>query len=1005
MKARPLALVLFALLLAFTVLPDTVLANSPTVSTDEEGYSPGETVVITGTGFEPAGSLTVNVTWPFPDGRIDAAAVSTDSSGGFVYGYPLPSDSVSGIYTVDVVDATGAILASTTFRDSHFRFGHITWQRTTGNEVEFTVTTAWVSSPFTRLFFGDGSLSFVDRSQSQMTLIASGSGYVVWRYTVRHTYSNDGPFTVSFESCCRISTLENAPDGIFRISTVVDLSNNNQGSPASSVSVVQQMIKGGVNTIALPIGDPDGDSYSCRMANGAESGFPTVAFAGAHLLAVTSDCELTWNTESTTVGDLFAVQVMIEEQRGSRTNAVALDFIIEIVDGTLNQPPTCTLNGSASNVVAVGQAFSISMTGDDPDGDSLTINHLGLPSGGTLTPAAETIDDSPFTGTFSWTPTVASAGSAQAVTVEFTDPGGLKSSCGFSIQVPANQPPAAVDDAFAIDEDTTLNGNVLNGNGNGADSDPDGDPLTVNTTPVSGPSNGILTLNADGSFSYVPSGDFNGTDSFEYQVDDGRGGTDIGQVTITVNPVNDAPVADDDSYTAVEDTLLSVSAPGVLDGDTDLDGDSLTAVLDNGPTNGSLTLNPNGSFTYTPNANFCGATGDSFTYHANDGTADSNVATVSIDVTCVNDAPVANAGADTSGVEGAAISLSGSGSDVDGDTLSFLWTSAGANVDAGATCAFDDYTEDATTITCTDDGDYTATLTVDDGKGGTHSDDLTVTVINVAPTLDNLNVGPLLVAVNTPVNSDVDFSDPGTNDTHTADWDWGDGNTGAGTVDQPNNTAANSHSYGAPGVYTVQVTVTDDDGDSDSATYDAYVVVYDPNAGFVTGGGWVDSPAGAYVADPSLTGKATFGFVSKYKKGATTPDGQTQFQFNAAGLNFHSTSYEWLVVAGAKAQYKGEGTINGIGNYGFMLSAIDGQVNGGGGSDKFRIKIWDRDNGDAPVYDNQMGAIDDAEPTTVIGGGSIVVHKGEQTAKPASVDEESGTAEPPLRVLLPLLSQ
>ncbi len=153
----------------------------------------------------------------------------------------------------------------------------------------------------------------------------------------------------------------------------------------------------------------------------------------------------------------------------------------------------------------------------------------------------------------------------------------------------------------------------------------------------------------------------------------------------------------------------------------------------------------------------------------------------------------------------------------------------------------------------------------------------------------------------------------------------------------------------------------------------ALLAVYDPSAGFVTGGGWITSPVGAYTANPSLTGKANFGFVSKYQKGQSTPDGNTEFQFQAAGLNFHSTSYDWLVIAGPKAQYKGSGTINGTGDYGFILTAMDGSLNGGGGVDKFRIKIWDKASG-VTVYDNQMGASDTADPTTVIGGGSIVIH-------------------------------
>jgi hypothetical protein len=90
-------------------------------------------------------------------------------------------------------------------------------------------------------------------------------------------------------------------------------------------------------------------------------------------------------------------------------------------------------------------------------------------------------------------------------------------------------------------------------------------------------------------------------------------------------------------------------------------------------------------------------------------------------------------------------------------------------------------------------------------------------------------------------------------------------------------------------------------------------------------------------------------------------------------MNFKSTSYEWLVVAGPKAQYKGVGNINGDGAYGFMLTAIDGAINGGSGSDKFRIKIWDNAT-EGIVYDNKFNAPDTSDPTTELGGGSIVIH-------------------------------
>ena len=204
--------------------------------------------------------------------------------------------------------------------------------------------------------------------------------------------------------------------------------------------------------------------------------------------------------------------------------------------------------------------------------------------------------------------------------------------------------------------------------------------------------------------------------------------------------------------------------------------------------------------------------------------------------------------------------------------------------------------------------------------------------------------------------------------------DWGDGTVSIADETTPGLAQA-THAYESPGVYTVLVTITDLQGRVAELAH-RYVVIYDPNGGFVTGGGWIQSPLGAYAFNPTLSGKATFGFVSKYKKGQSVPTGETQFQFQAAEFRFHSTAYQWLVVSGAKAQYKGVGQVNGAGDYGFLLTATDGQVSGGGGIDKFRIKIWDRGT-DLVVYDNLMGQSDDLSTTNpqALGGGSIVIHQ------------------------------
>src|SRR5207248_9639269 len=139
------------------------------------------------------------------------------------------------------------------------------------------------------------------------------------------------------------------------------------------------------------------------------------------------------------------------------------------------------------------------------------------------------------------------------------------------------------------------------------------------------------------------------------------------------------------------------------------------------------------------------------------------------------------------------------------------------------------------------------------------------------------------------------------------------------------------------GVYTINVCVKDSVGASGCAQ--VWIVVYDPNGGFITGGGWINVGAGSYIAHQTLTGRANFGFNSQYKKGATVPTGETEVNLQVGNMNFHSTSYSWLVVSGWKAQYKGVGTINGSGTYYFTLTAYDGDIGGGGGFDKFRSRI------------------------------------------------------------------
>lgn len=321
--------------------------------------------------------------------------------------------------------------------------------------------------------------------------------------------------------------------------------------------------------------------------------------------------------------------------------------------------------------------------------------------------------------------------------------------------------------------------------------------------------------------------------------------------------------------------------------------------------------------------------------------------------------PVADAGGPYAAVEGSAVAFDGSATTNAGDA-SYVWDFGDGTMGTGVSPSH----------VYADNGSYTARLTV-----GTSVAAAVVTVSNAAPVVHAITLPADPVAIGAQVFVSGTYSDAGAADTHTALLTW----TGGGSAAAAAAGAFNgSLTFGAPGVHAIQAAVTDDDGGVGvrTSTLDSpsYVVVYDPQAGFVTGGGWVESPAGAWAPDAAAAGHATFGFVARYARGSSEPAGHAQFRFNAGDLRFASSVFEWLVVAGARAQVKGRGQIDGAGDYGFLLTAVDGQVPGGGGMDRFRIKIWDRATG-LVLYDNQRGTDDSALPTTVLGGGSIVIRQ------------------------------
>ena len=213
--------------------------------------------------------------------------------------------------------------------------------------------------------------------------------------------------------------------------------------------------------------------------------------------------------------------------------------------------------------------------------------------------------------------------------------------------------------------------------------------------------------------------------------------------------------------------------------------------------------------------------------------------------------------------------------------------------------------------------------------------------------------GPYLVQVDFIVDLDGSASYHPDGTIVSYEWSFGDNTTGTGV--------SASHTYTAVGIYEVNLTVTDDRGVQSSDT--TMVVVYDPDAGSATGGGWFWSAQGNLKQGPESEGKATFGFVVKYKH--ETAGGNLEFQYHVGDINLKSSDITWLMVSSANAQFQGEGTINGDGLYTFRVLAKDGDKTGGQ-PDEFTIKIWQgTDTETDPIYQ----AIN-----AQLGGGNIIIH-------------------------------
>lgn len=374
----------------------------------------------------------------------------------------------------------------------------------------------------------------------------------------------------------------------------------------------------------------------------------------------------------------------------------------------------------------------------DIDGDSLTVDTVPVtaPQFGSLTLNTN--------GTFTYQSQQGITETRDQFQYRVTDPAGASATATVTLNISTvNEPPSAQPDAYTLDEDNVLNVNAEQGI-LANDSDPDGEPLVIQQPLLSSTSNGELNVAATGAFVYTPQANFNGSDSFSYKLIDSAQQESTATVTLTINPINDAPQAVTDEYQATTAiTLAVVASDGLLNNDTDIDGDTLNVSgVNTSPSNGSVDVSADGSFSYTSNSEFVGT--DTFSYDVSDGNGGTTTGNVNIVVAlAANIPPVANN--DTAEVQqGNSVTIDALANDTDADEDNLTITSATAdngvaNIDNNQIV----YTPNAEFVG-TDNVNYS----ISDGNGGTAN-----AVVVVSVTANN---GPI-------ANPDTAITDEDTN--------------------------------------------------------------------------------------------------------------------------------------------------------------------------------------------------------------------------------------------------
>lgn len=409
---------------------------------------------------------------------------------------------------------------------------------------------------------------------------------------------------------------------------VTVLNDNAAPEAADDTAVTDEDTAISINVLAND-SDADGDALTVIAANAANGD-----------IVIEADGALTYTPDADFNG-VDTVTYTIDDGNGGQNSADVAVTVNAVNDG----PVSADDNASTDEDISV----SINVLGNDTDadGDTLTVIAASAANGQVV---IETDGALTYTGN-------ANFNGADTITYTIDDGNGGQDSATVAVTVNAvNDGPVAANDSATTDEDISITVNVL-----ANDSDDDGDALTITAASAA---NGQVTVNPDGTLTYTGDANFNGADTISYTIEDGNGGADSADVAVTVNAINDGPVAADDNATTDEDIAVTID---VLANDSDADGDALTVIAASA-TNGAVVINENGSLTYTGDADFNGA--DTITYTIRDAAGAESTAEVAVTVNAVNDGPVAVAETlDVDEGNVSAFNLLTNDSDVDGDAL------------------------------------------------------------------------------------------------------------------------------------------------------------------------------------------------------------------------------------------------------------------------------------------------------------------------------------------------